>query len=403
MPPGVFIERRNLKKNSIAGYIVVGFACAAVAVALTLGAVVWRFGGLRNWNAVSKFSAVLRVVDQYYVGDSDNESLEDTALSSMVDSLDKWSYYMNAKDYASYLDYSANQYQGIGVNVTKDEKTGGFLIQSVAEDGPAEKAGVKAGEIIVAADGKDVTKGSSDDLRDIIKADYGGKVVLTLRQADGTTRDASVSCEVVQEKPVRYEMLGGNVGYIRIVNFETGCAQNAEDAVKALTDQGAKSLVFDVRNDPGGQVSELVDLLDYLLPEGNVFIRSDRQGNEKIETSDASCVKMPMAVLVNANSYSAAEFFAAALSEYHWATVVGAHTTGKGRSQVTVPLSDGSAVHISHYTYLTPNRVDLSKVGGIAPDKEASLTDDEQTQFDSGRLKPADDPQVQAALDVLGA
>lgn len=403
MPPGILIERRDLKKNSIASYIAVGFVCAAAAVALTLGVVVWRFGGLKNWDAASKFSAVLRVVDEYYIGDSDKESLENTALSAMVSSLDQWSYYMNADEYEDYLNYSANQYQGIGVSIAKDEQTGGFLIKSVTEDGPAEKAGVKAGEIIVAADGKDVTAGTSDDLRNVIKADCGGKVVLTLRQADGTTRDVSVSCEVVQEKPVHYEMLGGNVGYIKIANFETGSAQGAEDAVKDLIAQGAVSLIFDVRNDPGGQVSELVNLLDYLLPEGNVFIRADKQGNEKIETSDASCVKMPMAVLVNANSYSAAEFFAAALSEYHWATVVGEHTTGKGRSQVTVTLSDNSAVHISHYTYLTPDRVDLSEAGGIAPDQEVAMTDEDQGLLASGQLEPADDPQVQEALDVLGA
>ena len=403
LPPGILIERRDLKKNSIAGYIAVGLVCAAVATVLTLGIVVWRFGGLRNWDAVSKFSAVLRVVEKYYVGDSDTESLEDTALSAMVGSLDQWSYYMNADEYADYLNYSANQYQGIGVSITKDEQTGGFLINSVTEGGPAEDAGVMAGEIIVAADRKDVTSGTSDDLRSIIQADYGGQVALTLQETDGTTRDVTVSCEVVQEDPVHYEMLDGNVGYIKIANFETGSAQSAEDAVKDLIAQGAGSLIFDVRDDPGGQVSELVDLLDYLLPEGNVFIRDDKQGNEEIETSDASCVEMPMTVLVNANSYSAAEFFAAALSEYHWATVVGEHTTGKGRSQVTVTLSDGSAVHISHYTYLTPDRVDLSEAGGLAPDQEVAMTDDEENLFASGQLEPADDPQVQAALAVLGA
>lgn len=378
-----------------------GLACAATAAALTFLGVIWWLGGFQNWSMISKYATVLRVVDDYYVGDADSQALEDAALDAVVSSLDRWSYYMNAQEYAAYQDYSANQYQGIGVTITKDEKTGGFLVESLTADGPAQMAGVLVGDIILAANGTDVTGGETSDLRAIIRASYGSQVALTLLGTDGTTREVSVSCEVIKSDPVSYEMLDGNIGYIVIKNFESGCAQGAIDAIEQLTAQGAAGLVFDVRNDPGGQVTELVELLDYLLPEGDLFIRVDKQGHEKIETSDSVCVELPMAVLVNADSYSAAEFFAAALREYNWAPVVGEPTTGKGRSQVTIELSDGSAVHLSRYAYLTPNRVDLSEAGGLTPDVEALLTEEQTVQLLSGRLAPADDPQVQAAVQAL--
>ena len=201
--------------------------------------------------------------------------------------------------------------------------------------------------------------------------------------------------------PVEYQMLDDSVGYIAVANFRKGAGADAVAAAEELIGQGAQALVFDVRNNPGGQVSELEELLDYLLPEGDIFIRADKHGKEVVETSDADCVELPAAVIVNGDSYSAAEYFAAALREYGWAVVVGEATTGKARSQITVSLPDGSAVHISKYTYLTPQRNDLFEAGGIVPDVEQTLTEEERQQYDTGWLEPADDPQVQAAIGAL--
>jgi carboxyl-terminal processing protease len=142
-------------------------------------------------------------------------------------------------------------------------------------------------------------------------------------------------------------------------------------------------------------------MLDYLLPEGEIFVSVSKDGTEKVETSDASCVEMPMAVLVNQNSYSAAEFFAAALREYDWATVVGQQTTGKGRSQITKRLSDGSALHISTKKYMTPSRVDLSEVGGITPDIEIEISDEDFTSLYYDQLSHEDDEQLQAAVNAV--
>ncbi|MCD7749578.1 MAG: S41 family peptidase, partial [Oscillospiraceae bacterium] len=228
--------------------------------------------------------------------------------------------------------------------------------------------------------------------------------VLTIQDGeDGSIYDVSVSCEVIYTSPVTAELLDGNVGYIIISNFREGAGSQAIEAVEELIAQGAESLIFDVRSNPGGQVSEMVELLDYLLPEGDLFIRADKNGRENVETSDADCVELPMAVIVNADSYSAAEFFAAALRDYDWATIVGEATTGKGRSQVTIALADGSAVHISKYTYLTPSRIDLYEAGGLIPDVEIDLTEEELLLYQTGWLEPEDDPQVQAAIDALSA
>ncbi len=376
--------------------------CVLAGAALALGVIILGFGGFDSFAHAAKYASVLRVIRWNFVGDYDLDDITDQALLSAVDSLDDdWSYYMDAESYASYQDYSANRYQGIGVTIMQDQATGGFAIQALTKDGPAHLAGLEVGDIIMAVDGISVAGKTSDDLRSLIQADYGKDAMVTVLSPDGSSRDVAVSCEEIYTSPVKYELLDGHVGYIAITNFRAGAGSEAVSAVEDLVGQGADSLVFDVRNDPGGQVSEMNEILDYLLPEGDLFIRADKRGHEEVETSGESCVELPMAVVVNRDSYSAAEFFAAALHDYGWAVTVGEHTTGKARSQVTLELRDGSAVHISKYSYLTPSRTDLYKAGGLAPDVEAELSQEKQTDLVNGWLEPEDDDQVQAAIDSL--
>lgn len=400
--PDFSCEARILKhfsKERSAGALVGLLAGVVIAAAVVIAV----FGGIPRFASAYKYAAVLRLIDAQYVGDYELENVSDAALSGAISGLDdRWSYYMDAEEYEDYQNYSANVYQGIGVTIAKDEETGGFLVKSVTKDGPAQKAGILVGDIILAVDGQSVTEEDTGYLRSLIQADYGQTALVTVLREDGTTEDIPVSCEVIYSSPVKSKLLDGNVGYVAISNFREGAGSEAIDAIEELREQGAQKLVFDVRSDPGGQLTELVALLDYLLPEGDIFIRTDKYGRETVETSDADCVELPMAVIVNGDSYSAAEFFAAALREYDWATVVGEPTTGKARSQVTFELYDGSAVHISKYSYLTPHRVDLYEAGGIVPDVELALTEEEREQYDTGWLEPAVDPQVQAAIDVLG-
>ena len=195
-------------------------------------------------------------------------------------------------------------------------------------------------------------------------------------------------------------MLADQVGYITIDNFDAGCAETVKALVEALKAQGATSLLFDVRNNPGGLKTELTDLLDYLLPEGTIFHTVNYAGEEEIVTSDAGCVDMPMAVLVNGDSYSAAEYFACALQEYGVAAVVGEQTYGKGYYQVGLQLSDGSCINLSIGKYYTPSGESLIDVG-VTPDVELELSEEEATSLARKQLDPEEDPQVQAALACL--
>ena len=390
-----------MKKNHLS-VIAMTAAAFALGVLLCFFAFILCLGGFQNFRSASKFGAVLRVIQTEFVGDYDVEEVTDSALRAAIYSLDdSWSYYMSSEEYASYQDYVKNQYQGIGVTILKDEGTGGFRIESLTVDGPADRAGVLVGEIILACNGTDVTEGSTSELKSLIQSSPDGNPVLTLLAEDGTTREVTVSCEVIETDPVSAELLEDNVGYIRIENFEDRAGAEAVSAVEKLLNQGAEALIFDVRDNPGGSVTELCELLDALLPEGEIFHRSDKNGHVSTESSDAACVEVPMAVLINGSSYSAAEFFAAALREYDAAILVGEATTGKARSQITCVLSDKSAVHISKYSYQTPQGNDLYEEGGLVPDVELALDEEQQAAWSAGTLGTAEDGQVKAAKEAL--
>ena len=195
-------------------------------------------------------------------------------------------------------------------------------------------------------------------------------------------------------------MLEGGIGLVKIDNFDARCAEETITAIEKLRSEGARKLIFDVRNNPGGFAEELVKLLDYLLPEGDLFRSVSFDGKEKVDTSDASFLDMPMAVLVNGNSYSAAEFFAAALQEYEAAVVVGEPTVGKGYYQQTIQLGDGSAVALSTGKYYTPKGNSLAEKG-ITPTVRVDVDEETASAIYYGTLQPADDPQIQAAVKAL--
>jgi carboxyl-terminal processing protease len=196
-------------------------------------------------------------------------------------------------------------------------------------------------------------------------------------------------------------MLEGGVGYIAIYNFEAHSADDFIAAVDALVVEGAKAFLFDVRNNGGGRAAELVRMLDYLLPEGEIFVGVTARGQEEIIYSDEHAVTRPAAVLVNEHSYSAAEYFAAVLREYNYAEVVGTQTTGKNRSQVTYLLPDGGALHISTGEYLTPSRVSLTETGGLTPDVVVEMSEEDIEALYYGKLPFEEDVQLMAALAHL--
>lgn len=391
-----------MKGKKILSHITAALGGAAAMALVLASLLLWRCGSWESFRQTMKYGTVLGLAEKYYVGDFDAGAVTDAALEGAVEALgDRWSYYMDTDTYAAYRDYSHNQYQGIGVTVIKDGESGGFLITELTKDGPAVRAGIRPGEIILACNGEDVTGGNATELRAMIQASFGENLTLTLQAEDGSCREVELSCEVVDDPPVHWELLEGSVGYILIDNFEDGSGAMAIEAIEDLRQQGAQSLLFDVRNNPGGQVAEMCELLDSLLPEGEIFVREDKKGSRSVITSDEQWLDMPAAVLLNAESYSAAEYFAAVLKEYGRAAVVGQSSTGKGRSQLTFGLTDGSALHMSVYRYMTPAGVDLSQVGGLDPERMVRLTSAQEILLGAGLLEPEDDPQLQAALELL--
>ena len=333
-----------------------------------------------------------------FVDGADQKALEDAAAHAMVAALgDRWSYYIPADEYAAYLEQKNNAYVGIGVTIQAAED--GFHIQKLSADGPAEKAGLQIGDVIVAVDGTDVVGKTADQCKQLVQGKAGSQVQITVNRA-GETQTFAVTRATVKTPVVTTQMLEGNIGLITIANFNTNCASETIAAVKSLQQSGAVALIFDVRNNGGGYASEMVKVLDHLLPEGELFRTVNYKGQESVDRSDASCVEMPMAVLVNEYSYSAAEFFAVALHEYEWATVVGTQTSGKGYFQVVYELSDGSAVGVSIGKYFTPSGVSLEGVG-ITPDIPVEVDDETFAAIYYGQLDPMEDPQILAAIAAL--
>ena len=341
----------------------------------------------------SKLERLADVIDRRFVGQADETAIQDAAADAMIRALgDRWSYYISAADYAKHKENQKNEYVGIGVTVMKRSDGQGFDIMAVTAGGPAEEAGILPGDIFTHADGVSLADLSITEMQELVMGKKNTTVVITLLR-NGESMDVTVTRKVIHTKVAESMLLAENVGYIAINNFHEGAARDTIAEIESMLEQGAAGLVFDVRDNPGGYVHEMVQVLDYLLPEGVLFRSVSAAGKEEVETSDEDCLELPMAVLINGNTYSAAEFFAAALEEYQWAVTVGEPTTGKGYYQNTISLGDGSAVQLSTGAYTTPNGVNLTEVGGLVPQVQAEPAE--------GYVTVEDDPQILAAIQAL--
>lgn len=348
----------------------------------------------------AKAAEVQEIIETYFIDDYDEDTLADGAASGMVDATgDEWSYYLSADEVAAYEESMANAYVGVGITITEDAEAGGMRVEEVVSGGPAEEAGIRVGDLLLAVEGEDVLPLGIDGTRNLVRGEEGTHVNMHFSR-NGSEYDVSVERRSIETPVVTGELLDGSIGYVKIDNFDERSAAEAIAFVQDLIGQGAEALLFDVRFNPGGYADELVKVLDYLLPEGDLFRSVDYAGREEVDTSDASCVELPMSVLVNEDSYSAAEFFAAALQEYEWATIVGSQTYGKGNFQTAFYLSDGSMVNLSIGKYYTPGGKSLSETG-VTPDVVVDLDDEQYALLYYNALEQADDPQFQAAIDTL--
>lgn len=350
----------------------------------------------------SKLDALEDLIGEKFIGECDITAMEDAAAAAMIQATgDRWSYYIPADQYAAYVEQMANSYVGIGITIQMEEGKQGFLVTKVNQGGPADQAGMLPGDILVAVDGVDVREMNVDDTGALVKGEENTTVDITVERA-GEEVTLTVTRMLVQVSVATAKMLEGNIGLITITNFDTRCAAETIAAIDSLLEQGAEKLIFDVRYNPGGYVHELVNVLDHILPEGELFRSVDYKGNESVDSSDKNCIEgVPMAVLVNGDSYSAAEFFAAALREYDYALVIGEPTVGKGYFQQNYKLEDGSAVNLSVGKYFTPKGVSLAEVGGLTPDVVIKVDEETAMAIYAGTLDPMEDPQILAAIEAL--
>lgn len=317
-------------------------------------------------------------LENRFVAEFDRDGMVDSALSAMVDSLgDRWSYYLDPDELAQQEIRRENQYVGAGFTFTHTQDSR-MEIVAVAEGGPAEQAGLAVGDTVVAIQGEALTEENFDQLRAVFQAEAGTEVSLTARDAQGEERELTLTLALIESDPVESRMLEGQLGYVRLENFYHKSAQRVREATDELAAQGARGLIFDVRQNPGGYVSELTDILDYLLPEGPIFTDISKNGKSVVTESDEGCVELPMVVLVDQNSYSAAEIFAAQLQESAGAGLVGQVTSGKGYYQVTYRLLNGGALGISIGRYGTGSGRSLIGTG-LTPDV---LEDDWDAQLE---------------------
>lgn len=374
------------------------------AIGITYKHMLDLVGGKEDFDEAKRYIEIKDVVEEQYIDEVSRQTLGDYAAAAMVSGLaDNWSYYMSADEYKTYQLNSANEYSGIGMSIMKQDD-GSFQVVSVNADSPAGLAGLGAGDVITSVDGEDITSMSLDEARKLIRSKMNGKFTLGL----GRKNSIEVDCSGVYQSAVNYRLEKTEAGYVQILNFEAGSGEDAIAAVEDLLNQGAVALCIDLRGNPGGLDTECAKFLDYLLPNGTLFIETDKQGNEKVTTSDGMCIQLPMCVLVNAETFGEAEVCAAVLQEYQWATVLGEATTGKTRTQETIPLEDGSALRLSTGTYLTGNRTDISAKGGVVPDlilynsdASATGTTDGTVGESTGVGASSNDEQLMQALKLL--
>ncbi len=361
-----------------------------------------KLAGLSDREAeYAKIAEVRGYIDKYFVEDYEDKDITDGALFGMVASLgDRWSYYLPAEQFASVVNSTNGKIVGIGVNASYDSDRGAVLILDVYEGSPAEYAKLLPFDRIVSVDGVEVAQIGYDAAVKKIQGTVGTPVSLTVeREGVAEPINLSITRREIDVQSVKAKILDGNIGYIKISSFDANVDKDFATALANLKKANVTGIVFDVRNNPGGLLSVLVNSLDPLLPEGIIIREENKSGKAITHYSDANELNLPMAVLTNEYSISAAEFFAAALQESGKATVVGEPTTGKGLAQSQIPLSDGSGIILSVSKYYTGRGASLEDSRGIKPDKTVELTAEEKKKF--YLLGEKEDRQLQAAIAAV--
>lgn len=385
------------KKNFasfIAGLAVMGIVWAGVSdvqyyQGKSTGRLSERYGAIEE-----KLDKIDKIIDNLYLNpeDIDPDKLEEGIYAGYVTGLgEDYTTYYTAEEFASVMESSSGKYSGIGAYVSQNMSTGIITIVKPFEGAPAAEAGILKEDILYAVEGEEVT---GEDLNMVVaklKGEEGTTVNVTIyRASEDRYIDFEVTRAVVNVPTVTYKMLDDQIGYIQISEFEQVTAEQFAAAVDDLESQGMKSLIFDLRDNGGGLLDSVCDILDRVLPKELLVYTEDKNGNREEEwAKDDERINVPMAVLVNGNTASASEIFTGALKDYDEAEIIGTTTFGKGIVQSIVPLSDGSAVKLTSAKYYTPSGVCIHGTG-IEPDQVV--------EYDK---EAGEDNQLQAAIDYL--
>lgn len=345
-----------------------------------------------------KIKYLENMIDEEYLGEISTDKLEEGVYAGLIYGLgDVYSRYYTKDEYEQESVTTEGSYVGIGVAMQK-YTAGGVQIVECYKGSTAEEAGVKVDDVITAINGEDITDTELQDVVSMIKDNEDKDVVLTVQRKGEDTQEITVKVSNVELPSVFGEMLDENTGYIQITEFKGVTVEQYEEVFADLKEQGMERLVVDLRDNPGGLLNVVCDILRDILPEGLIVYTEDKNGNRSEETCDGkNPLDMPLAVLVNGNSASASEIFAGAVKDYGIGTIVGTTTYGKGVVQSIRQLSDGSAVKLTIANYYTPKGNSINKTG-IRPDVEVELSPELLNQEE---ITHEEDNQLQAALNSL--
>lgn len=354
-----------------------GFILGVVSAAiLVIGIGAGIYFAMPNDTTVSEMSAkkmtlMEQLVDAYYFGKIHKSKMTEGTYKGLIEGLDDpYSEYFTKEEYKDLQQESSGKYVGIGALVTQDDKNGIISIVKVLDKSPAKQAGLKKDDIIAQVDGKDVTGKELTKVVSKMKGKEDTKVTLkildpkTAKYKTVTLVRKSVDSPSVDSKIIDKK---NNIGYIAISEFDQNTAEQFEKNIKKLKKKKVKGIIFDLRYNPGGLYDTVVKMLDDILPEGVVVFTKDKNGDREEETSDAKCLKLPIVVLQNEGSASAAEIFSGAIKDFKAGTIVGTKSYGKGVVQNTFPFSDGSALKLTIKKYYTPSGKNINGKG-ITPD-----------------------------------
>lgn len=354
---------------------------------------------LQKAQVESKLNQLTAFIKENYYEDIDDEQLINGLYKGLFEGIgDIYSAYYTPEEYKDLMVSATSSLSGIGALLQQDPSTRSVSIVRVYDKSPAHKAGLLAGDVIVKADDYYATSMELSEFVTHVRGEKGTKVALKIyRAGEGKYLDYDVVRDDFAVPTVEHQMLEAGIGYVLITEFGKETDAEFAEAVADLETQQMKSLIVDVRSNPGGMIDSVTKILDQILPEGILVWTEDKKGNKKEFKSDAACMKYPMVVLINGNSASSSEIFAGAIRDYEYGTLIGTNTFGKGIVQSIRELKDGSAIKLTIARYFTPKGENIHGTG-IAPDIELEY---EFLDKDAKEYDIKYDNQVQKAIEVL--